>query len=97
MPEPTLLDAALIWAERKKAMGVEDTEQRGEADSRWLVSGYDIDYEELLGFKNKIAAGAFEASITQPLPEVYSGMWVDGLITGIIFQELREKFAAAES
>lgn len=55
MAEPTLMDAAKIWAERK------------------------------------IAAGAFEASITQLLPEVYSGMWVDGLMTGIIFQELREQ------
>jgi hypothetical protein len=41
--------------------------------------------------ERKIAAGAFEASITQLLPEVYSGMWVDGLMTGIIFQELREQ------
>lgn len=91
MADPTLMDAALIWAQRKVNAGIESTEAREEDDSRLLVSGFDIDYEELLSFKKKIAAGSFEAAIDNPLPEVFSGMWVDGLITGIIYQELREK------
>lgn len=58
MPEPTLVDAAIVWAERKLHAGVEGTEAREEDISRLLVSGFDINYEELLDFKGKVASGS---------------------------------------
>lgn len=94
-------DAVERYADRKRAaLGHGDSgEVRGSETMKLTIVGLDIDLDELHDYRIMAAAAAVqgiksgELSGMDPLQSMahaLAGMWVDGLVTGIIMQEARE-------
>jgi hypothetical protein len=61
-----------------------------EARARALVSGFDLDFEEVLALREPVSVpcvGAIAEGI-DPI-HVISGCWIDGLMTGLLLAELQ--------
>lgn len=94
MPEPTIKDAIRLYEERKRASGVSgnDPNPQGEDIVRRVLSGLDLDFEELLDLRSSLAGAPMNTiAMGGGLPHVLVGQWVDGLATGLLLARLREE------
>jgi hypothetical protein len=65
----------------------------GEGVIKLLLSGLELDLDELMeqsGQVSHVAATAVLAGASHPMP-VLKGVWVDGLVTGMLIVEARQK------
>lgn len=95
---PRLMDTIRRYDERKAAVGVENQRLVEMDPVRGLLSGFDLDVDELVDLKPFLVAAAVRASVTGiPAGEILFGQWVDGLMTGLLFAEEAAKAEEAES
>lgn len=83
-------DAMNRYQARKQAAGNTGTETAKEDMARLVLSGTDLDLEELLSHKREMIATAekgYKSGI--PIGEIVFGMWVDGMVVGIEIEKAR--------
>jgi len=79
------------YNDRKDAGGIGEGKRVQREDvSRRMLSGLDLDYDEIQRLKVPLATAPMEAiKAGLPVVEVMSGQWFDGLITGLLLAESR--------
>jgi hypothetical protein len=89
-------EAANVLEERKDAIVPGQSEMVGDDEARLMVSGLDLDLDELCGFKREVGF-AFIAAVRGGINPVEAafGLWVDGLVTGLILAERRARAGAS--
>jgi hypothetical protein len=87
-----IADAVHRYTDRKKAAGVApEGSKMPEGAARLIISGFDLDYDELLECQIDVVKVAFAAALSHPLPEVFFGQWIDGLVTGLVMGQIRRE------
>lgn len=83
------------YTERKEATPLRNDRIAAEDVYRLVLSGLDLDFQELMELKLPVVKPAVEAvHAGVPRGEVFYGMWVDGLVTGLMIAEARASEAA---
>lgn len=89
----TLLDACQAVSNRKQALGItNEMESIGEERMRLLMGGFDIEpghAEEALEQLTQFNLNMLIHAGLPPFAYWLSGVWVDGLLTGMILMKLR--------
>lgn len=98
MSAPTLTDAVLALNRRKEAAGMAFGDARLGSEVNAILAGTDVSAEELdrvLGHvANGLAMLLTKHGAADNLPGALASAWADGLLTGILFADLREKAEA---
>lgn len=87
-----------IFNERKAPLIEGQSAMVGDDVARLMLSGLDLDLEEIQGLKRQIASSfvmAVEEGGCHPLESAF-GLWVDGLATGLILAERRARAEATD-
>lgn len=78
--------------DRKVAGGASNDRLAEHDESRRILSGLDLDLDELLKLSGDVVAAPIEASRAGVAPQdLLFGMWVDGLVVGLLLAEQRRE------
>lgn len=92
-----LREAVEAYEERKQAVECPNGAAVEEDVGRLLISGLDLDYDEIFELKKMALVPALDAMLVGVNPlEVVFGMWVDGIVTGLILAERRARAEATD-
>ena len=76
---------------RKEAAGVTDQQRAPEEAVRAVIAEFDLDLEEMLEVRRRVAESGLRASQAGFSPiEIIDATWVDGLVTGYVFEHIWE-------
>ena len=77
---------------RKQAAGVSDQQRAPEDAVRFVLAEFDLDLDELKEIRMAVAGSGIRAAASGfSLVEIVDATWVDGLITGLMLAEERQK------
>lgn len=94
---PSITDAILRFADRKRAAGMEaPADFQTEETVRRLYIGLDLDFDEVLDIRKEVTMVALAATVDAlkesnlvQVAHIFAGQWLDGFVTGLMLAELR--------
>jgi hypothetical protein len=96
----TLLEAAVAFNERKRVLFGDTLGGQADEDAvRRLSVGFDLDFTELWAMARRhafVGLSGVGLGIGDPV-QACTGLWMDGLLTGMMLAELRARATAEES